>query len=206
MRLRYSAQAGPLDLDASDVDTSLSSPDFATLPVVADPDYLVLILDPDQVDGSPEIVYVTVHDVADTTVTVARGQEQAHGAIAGRSHATGTLWHHGPTPGEFIPDYDGVVHDDAGTPLRLARTLATQLDADIEAIDPAPELDVVNLFLAQGAGGAWVSNTGITIKWVDGAPPTLSTTPGNFDMVRLTRGLPDGSMWVGELVAADLTP
>ena len=103
-RLRFSSLSGVLDADIDGSNVTLSSPDFADLPAVASPDYLPLILDPDRAAGAPEIVYVTAHTAAATTVTVTRGREQAHGAPAGRSHDSGTTWNHGPTAGEFIGD------------------------------------------------------------------------------------------------------
>lgn len=204
-RLRYSSLSGALDSAADDSTGSLSSPDFAGLPVVASPDYLALILDPTETDGDPEIIYVTAHTSAATTITATRGREQAHGGIAGRAHDSGTAWHHGPTPGEFIGDVHGLLHDTAATPIKLtAPTVAMQIDDDITAFTDG-ELNEVVLALVQGAGGTWVSHTGIFVSWEDGAPPTLTTTPGNYDLIRLIRVQAGQPHYIGRVEIADAT-
>lgn len=207
-RLRYSSLDGELDVAVSGSDGTLSSPDFAALPVVASPDYLPIILDPFGDGGAPEIVYVTAHTSADTSVTVLRGQEQGHGAPAGRAHGVGTIWHHGPTAGEFVEDIHGGVHTSAGTPIRLdARVVALQIDANIAALtDTAKDHAVVTLVLAQGStGGTWASHTGVAISWEAGAPPTLSSTAGNYDVIELTRVQQNVSTFLGRVVTADAT-
>ena len=204
-RLRYSALSGALDASIDGTEVTLSSPGFADLPVVASPNHLALILDPEQVAGDPEIVYVTAHTAAATTVTVTRGREQSHGAIAGRAHASGTTWHHGPTPGEFIGDVHGYTHDDAADPIVLtAPVIAMSLDDDIESFIDG-ELNEIVLVLAQGAGGAWTSHTGLSITWELGTPPTLATIPGNYDVIRLIRVQPGVPTFVGRVEIANAT-
>ncbi len=204
-RLRYSSLSGELDADIDNTAISLSSPDFADLPVVADPDYLTLILDPTEVDGAPEIVYVTAHIAAATTVTVTRGREQAHGGIAGRAHTSGTTWNHGPTPGEFIGDVHGGLHDTAADPIPLtAPVIALQLDDDITALTDG-ELNEVVLVLVQGTGGLWTSHTGTLITWEAGTPPTLATIAGNYDVIRLIRVQAGGAYYVGRVEISNAT-
>lgn len=204
-RLRYSARSGSLDAAIDSTEGTLSSPAFADLPVVAPPDYLALILDPAEVVGAPEVVYVTAHLAAATTVTATRGSEQAHGAIAGRSHDSGTTWHHGPTPGEFIGDVHGGLHDTAADPIALtAPVIALQLDDDITAFTDG-ELNEVVLVLAQGAGGTWASHTGILVTWEAGVIPTLSIIPGNYDVIRLIRLQAGVSSYVARVEIANAT-
>jgi hypothetical protein len=69
----------------------------AFTPVVASPNYMPVILDPQQQFGTPEIVYVTVHSGSATTATVVRGQENT----AVRAHDTGEFWVVGPTTRDF---------------------------------------------------------------------------------------------------------
>lgn len=206
-RLRFSSLDGALDTAVSSSDVTLSSPEFANLPVVASPDYLVLILDPGELAGDPEIVYVYAHLAAATSVSVIRGSEQAHGAPAGRDHAAGTIWHHGPTPGEFIDDIEGGAHTVAATPIPLkARVVTRELSADIEAFTDFGELAVIDLVLACDSGTpAWTSHTGILITWAAGSAPTLTTTPGNFDVIRLTRMVAGGPIFLAEHVVVDAT-
>lgn len=92
-RIRDNWHSGALDSLISAVATGLSSADFADLPVVSAPEHLVLILDKDEEYGDPEIVWVTLHSVGSTTLTVLRAQE---GTIA-REHVISTKWVHGLT-------------------------------------------------------------------------------------------------------------
>lgn len=205
-RLRRSALSGTLDADVTDSGTTLSSPGFADLPVVASPDHLALILDPGKANGEPEIVYVYAHSSTSTVVTATRGREQAHGAIAGRAHTSGTAWHHGPTPGEFIGDVDGGAHTVAATPITLnAPVVAVQVDADIEAFTDGEQAELT-LILGQGStGGVWTSHTGISVSWEAGAIPTLATTPGNYDVIRLIRVAAGVSTYIGRVEISNAT-
>lgn len=203
-RLRFSALSGTLDAAIDSDDTSLSSPGFASMPVVSTPDILAIILDPTQEAGAPEIAYVTSHGSGSTTATVLRGREQTHGAIAGRAHDSGTTWHHGPTPGEFIGDVHGGNHDVAPVAIPLTSpVVALQVDANIEAFTDG-ELNEVVLVLAQGTtGGLWTSNTGILVSWQSGSPPILSTTPGNYDVIRLIRVQAGVASYIGRVEIPD---
>lgn len=204
-RLRFSALSGTLDAAIDSDDTSLSSPGFASMPVVSTPDHLAIILDPTQEAGAPEIAWVVSHGSGSTTATVLRGQEQSHGAIAGRAHASGTTWHHGPTPGEFIGDVHGANHD---LPIPIPLTspvVALQLDENVTEFTDG-ELNEVVLVLAQGyLGGSWVSHTGIRVSWQSGSPPILSTTPGNYDVIRLIRVQAGASDYIGRVEIPDAT-
>lgn len=102
IRLRRNNIAGtitdnPLAIGA----TTINSAGFADLPVVDATNHLILILDPLEVGGTAEIVRVTAHTAAATSVTVVRGQE---GSVA-RSHVFGTTWFHGPV----ASDHTGVL-------------------------------------------------------------------------------------------------
>lgn len=204
MRLRRSSLLGTIDVALDDTEGGISSPEFSDLPDVAAPDYLPIILDPAKLGGEPEIVWVTAHVGGETTLTALRGQEQNHGSSPGREHEVGIAWSHGPTAGEFRQDYEGHVHDVAATAIPLSNLVALTLDADVEALTTNTDITEATLILMQGAGGEWVSNTGISIVWT-ATPPTLTTTPTNFDVIRLIRLTPDGSIWIGEIVASDLS-
>lgn len=204
MRLRRSSLLGTIDTALDDTSTILSSPGLAALPDIAAPDYMPLILDPAKIGGEPEIVYVTAHVGGEATATITRGKEQNYGSSPGRAHEAGITWENGPTAGEFIADYDGYVHDNPSDPIQITNHVALTLDADITAFTTSTSVTTCTLIAMQGAGGALVSTTGITITWI-GGPPTLTTTTGNFDMLRLNRLTPDGSIWIGEVVGADLS-
>lgn len=88
-RLRQNFQGGtisdnPLLIGA----TSANSASFTSLPVVASPDIIVLVLDPNGIFGAPEITYVTAHTASATTVTITRGQEGS----AARQHTVNEPW------------------------------------------------------------------------------------------------------------------
>lgn len=209
-RLRFSSLDGVLDMAVTGTDSSLLSTDFADLPVVAHPDYLALILDPGEFAGPPEIVWVVAHLDGSDTVTVQRGMEQQYGAPAGRPHAYGTVWHHGPTPGDFVEDVDGAIHTTSSDPIKLtARVVSRQMPGtDIEAFTDTGQFAVIDLVLACVSGApAWTSHTGILISWVGGSAPTLTSTAGNYDVIRLTRVAPfyAGSLFQGEHVVVDAT-
>lgn len=96
-RLRANLQFGiitdnPLTAGA----TAINSSGFATLPVVAGSDDLLLTLDPGALFGAPEIVRVTGHTIGATSVTVVRG----HDGTTARSHNAGVQWVHG----EYVED------------------------------------------------------------------------------------------------------
>ena len=59
---------GTLSGSATVGDTTLSSAVFAVLPTVASPDVVWLVVDPEAVGGAPEIVKVTAHTAAASTV------------------------------------------------------------------------------------------------------------------------------------------
>lgn len=79
--------------------TTLTSAGLAALPTLLTDEYLVVVLDPDGIDGAPEIAYISAHTVAGTTATIVRGQE----GTTARACERDTPWVHSAT----IKDYDG---------------------------------------------------------------------------------------------------
>lgn len=80
--------SGTLSADPGAAGTTLNASNFASLPVVASPDTMWLVLDPDGTSGAPEVVQVTAHTASATSVTVVRAQQ----STTGRAHAIGTVW------------------------------------------------------------------------------------------------------------------
>lgn len=112
LNVRANWQDGVLDSGIDNVQTGLSSPEFANLPVVLAPATLRLVLDHDEVNGAPEVVWVTDHTAASTTATVLRGQEGS----AARAHPVGpeiSSWLHGLTAAELDDVVDEIVADKA---------------------------------------------------------------------------------------------
>lgn len=89
--------SGTLSATASAAATVLNSAAFANLPTIAAPNTMRLTLDPSGVAGAPEIVVVTAHTAAATSITVTRQQETGLGGGAARIHNSGTVWLHGLT-------------------------------------------------------------------------------------------------------------
>lgn len=73
--------------------TTLSGAGLANLVAVTGSDVAAITLDPNRVNGAPEIVYVTAHTAGNTSATILRGQE----GTAARQHPNGTFWVHAPT-------------------------------------------------------------------------------------------------------------
>jgi hypothetical protein len=72
--------------------TVVNSSGFASLLTVAGSDDLLLTLDPGALYGDPEIIRVTAHTAAATSVTCVRG----HDATTARAHQAGVQWVHSP--------------------------------------------------------------------------------------------------------------
>lgn len=80
---------GTLDLAGiDDTTTTITSTLFATLPVITGGDTLVLVIDPEEVDGTVETVVVTAHTASSTSVTVTRGAQ----GTSGSAHGINTPW------------------------------------------------------------------------------------------------------------------
>lgn len=79
--------------------TTLTSAGLAAVPVIGTTQHLALVLDPDGIDGAPEIVWITAHTAAATTATILRAQE----GTTARQHLRDTDWIHGAT----VKEYDG---------------------------------------------------------------------------------------------------
>lgn len=72
--------------------TTINSSGFASLLTVAGSDDCVITLDPGAIYGLPEIVRVTAHGAAATSITVVRG----HDGTTARAHNAGVQWVHAP--------------------------------------------------------------------------------------------------------------
>jgi hypothetical protein len=97
-RIRSNFQRGTItDSPLASGSTTINSAAFASLPAVAS-NHLILVLDPTASAGAPEIVEVTAHTAAATSVTVARGAEGS----AARQHASGITWILAPTFNDYV--------------------------------------------------------------------------------------------------------
>jgi hypothetical protein len=118
-RLRSNFNSGLItDNPLTNSATTINSAAFANLPEVTAPDILVLVLDPLGEGNGPEIVHVTAHTAAATSVTVLRAAEDATDFPAVQ-HALSTPWVHGPTVDDWAEsaihnhdaDYSDIAHE-----------------------------------------------------------------------------------------------
>lgn len=82
--------------------TTINSAAFEFLPAVTGSDIMWITLDPDAVNGAPEIVKVTAHTASATSVTVVRAQQ----STTARAHPQNTVWKHAVTKTDldaFLP-------------------------------------------------------------------------------------------------------
>lgn len=93
-RLRRNFLSGKVgDSPLSSASTTLSSTALAGVPVIDTTSHLALVLDPDAVGGSPEIVWITAHAAGASSATILRGQE----GTTARQHTFNTSWVHSLT-------------------------------------------------------------------------------------------------------------
>lgn len=81
--------------------TTLNSAGLANLVAVTGSDTAVITLDPNRVNGAPEIVTVTAHTGSATSATITRGAE----GTSAREHPAGTFWVHAPTTTDWGTDW-----------------------------------------------------------------------------------------------------
>ena len=109
---------GTLSAGIGASDTTITSAEFADLPVVSSPDTMDIVLNPGEVGGDAEIVTVTAHSSASTSVTVS--------SRSGSAHGSGTQWVHAVTAADFNRmGFDGTLEGnaDTATALETARTI-----------------------------------------------------------------------------------
>lgn len=83
-------QQGTLSAAINASVTAITSDAFASLPAVAAPDVIHIVIDPGRSAGEPEIVTITAHTAASTSITVTRGAQSS----TARSHSLGIGWSH----------------------------------------------------------------------------------------------------------------
>jgi len=211
-RLRQSFQRGAITSNPLGAGgTSITSPAFAGLVEVASPDILPITLDPEGAFGAPEIVYVTAHAAAATSVTVIRAQE----GTTAREHPSGTVWRHGSTVFDFNnPFIVSLTETENGVTSGTTETLdvseatvhSVTLDDDCAitfAGAAAVGVSSFTLVLIQDSTGGHTATFTNTILWAGGSPPSLSTGADEVDV--LTFFTTDaGVTWYGFLAGAGM--
>lgn len=169
-RVRQAAIKGTLDSALTSGATSMESTGLEDLVQITGGDVAVLIIDPDGTAGDPECVYVSAHSASSNTATISRGEEQALGHGAARSHATGVRWEMNPTPMDFgfgapeglieVPDGRTIWPESSST-LQQRVAMVTAVAGEEPAIElpnPADHVgEMVALITPPGAPapGAW---------------------------------------------------
>lgn len=183
---------GVLSANPGPAGVVLESGNFAYLPAVIAPNVLRLTLDPDGVNGLPEVVIVTAHIANALTVTVTRGAETAYGAGPARAHAIDTVWRHSLTRAAIVE-----MMIPAGT---VAMTAAATADPGYALIDGTIIANGSTLYPA-----AWAR---IPASWKVGPDIALPDWRGCtlfMDDVGSVLGAKDGSN-VHALSIAELPP
>jgi hypothetical protein len=154
---------------------TLSGAALADLVAVADPDFVPIVLDPEAVDGDPEIVWVTAHTALATTATIQREKE----GTVDREHLSGTKFIVAVTADavdEFRSDIEALeaadtAHEAAANPhtlYALDADLASH-EADWNAHGSAPVV---------ASGALSNSNVALTTSFVDHASVVFSMPSG----------------------------
>lgn len=105
IRVRANFIGGVVDDNPlTNVATTLTSSNLAGLPVIDTTNHAVIVLDPDGVGGTPEIVYVTAHSPGATTATIGRAKE----STTARQHNQNTTWVHTGVASDFSLSKDPI--------------------------------------------------------------------------------------------------
>lgn len=170
--LRQDFAAGPVSVDISAGATTHTMASWAQLPVVAAPDVLKVTLDAGGVGGPGEIVYVTAHAAASTTVTLARGKE----GTTARAHlaATGESWANARTAADDAAA--AVWLRKSGDPTADTATLQQAINAgtpvcltEVWTLNSPLVYAGVNDFVFYGLGGAKLYNNTTDLFTVSGS-------------------------------------
>jgi hypothetical protein len=185
--------------------TTVNAAGFAALPVIAAPDTMWLVLDPLGWSGAPEIVQITAHTAAATSVTVARAQQ----STTARSHATGSAWAVAVTKS----DLDGL-------PAKILTTRGDILVQGASGVTRLPGSGTAGLPLVwngtdpvyQALSGSAIANDSITTAKINSAAVTASKIAnGAVGQSQIANGavgtsqLADGSVTAGKL-SGSITP
>jgi hypothetical protein len=161
--------------------TTINSAGFASLPtIVLFADTMFLTLDPEGVNGLPEIVTVTAHAAAATSITVVRAQQ----STVARAHPLATTWAHAVTKADLddLPHqyFTGKGDSQWGAgPGQSARLAATSTNGLVLVADTAT---------ATGTKWAQVGSTGLAFD-AKGIPSFADATARDAVITSPTRGM-----------------
>jgi hypothetical protein len=124
--------------------TSLNSAALANAPVIDATRHLAIVVDPDGLEGAPEVVWVTAHSVAGTVATVLRGMEGS----AASQHSQGVPWVHAVTALDLARPFARATRTAGDVTLT---TSYADVDTALDLVLPARAGDVVEY----GVSGSW---------------------------------------------------
>lgn len=125
---------GSLSAGISGADGTATAAVFATMPAITGTDYAWLVIDPDAGAGAPEVVKVTEHSAASTTVTISRAQQGS----SARAHLTSVRVTNPVTKGDldsFVTGAESLVDGSIAT-AKIADDAVTQAKIGAGAVGP----------------------------------------------------------------------
>ncbi|HEX7099342.1 MAG TPA: tail fiber protein [Acidimicrobiia bacterium] len=184
--------------------TTLQGSFLADVPVVSGGNVLKLVLDPQGVNGDPEIIYVTSHSSGSTSATIQRGRE----GTAARQHPQGTRVVGSVTADDFddfdsrIGSLETTVSDHTSDISGLQSTVSDHGSdiSDLEGLVAALQGQVSDL--EAGLGAAWPVGSIIMYGgdeapngWIlcDGRAVSRTQYSNLFDKIGTRFGSGDGS-------------
>jgi hypothetical protein len=174
VRLYKNFQKGTLTNSPGAAGTSFQSAEFATLPVVASPDVMTLVLDPLEEFGAPEVLDVTAHASGSTTCTVVRARDGSAAITA----AAGMRWIATPTQRDWTPSQPFLRRRKTGLAQNLTASTAANLTFD------TPD---------ENLGGFTITSSSVWSPPVDGIYTVIATiafaSSGGTTIAHVTRRL-----------------
>lgn len=121
--------SGTLSAGITSVDSSMESTGLAQMMAISNPHTMTVVLDPEGVDGAPEVVWVVAHVGSVTTASILRGQE----GTTARSHNQDTPWVHAITDTD-IERLDTIEADSWVTTPRIINLAVTSQKLAADAV------------------------------------------------------------------------
>jgi hypothetical protein len=188
--------------------TSFNSTALAALPVIAAPDVMYVTLDPEGVDGAPEIVTITAHSSSATSATITRAAQ----STTARQHLVGTAWSVAPTQADMdeLPFRKMTAKGDL-----IVATAANTATRKAVGSDGYPL--VARASDSTGVAYEQLSTTGIadsaitSVKIADGTIATADLADGAVTSAKIANGtivtddLADSSVTAAKIAAGAIT-
>lgn len=166
---------------------------------VASTEHMAIVLDPDGIDGAPEVAYLL--DVTNgASVTGAAGLSRGQEGTTARAHVAGTPWVHAPTLRDVVRHKE--VKRATGTDMQLNSTAIAEVAAatngpgsgGFDLVVPAYAGDVLEATLAMRLGGELVAVTFDVYTMVSGS----RTNPFGGGLSASNAGALGESAWYAE--------